>query len=89
MAEATGNEAFIKASQDVLTFESANTNEAKLKLYGLFKQATVGDNDTAKPSMFNLVAKSKWEAWAANKDMSKEEAQQKYIDYVEELRSKN
>lgn len=25
-----------------------------VKLYGLFKQATVGDNDTPKPSVFDL-----------------------------------
>ncbi|KAI9593348.1 acyl-CoA-binding protein [Syncephalis fuscata] len=90
MAEATGNAAFIQAAKDVTTFTSANADETKLKLYGLFKQATVGDNTTDRPSSWNPLdpAKYKWDAWTENKGISKEAAQQKYIDFVEELRNK-
>ncbi|KAI8051139.1 acyl-CoA-binding protein-like protein [Syncephalis plumigaleata] len=88
MAEATGNAAFIQAAKDVVTFKSADNNESKLKLYGLFKQATVGDNETARPGLFDPAGKYKWDAWTENKGISQAEAQQKYIDYVEELRTK-
>ena len=33
-----------------------------LKLYALYKQVTEGDNTTPEPSMFNVVAKTKWKA---------------------------
>ena len=32
----------------------------KLKLYGLYKQATQGDNNKPEPSSINLVAHAKW-----------------------------
>lgn len=35
--------------------------------------------------MLDLKGKAKWDAWASKKGMSKEEAQQKYIEKVEEL----
>jgi diazepam-binding inhibitor (GABA receptor modulating acyl-CoA-binding protein) len=58
----------------------------------------MGDNTTAKPGMLDFKGKAKWEAWTANKGilcftglqsgMSKEEAQQKYIQFVKELSTK-
>ncbi len=36
------------------------SNEEKLKLYGLFKQATEGVCKGKRPSALNFVAKSKW-----------------------------
>ncbi len=36
------------------------SNQEKLDLYALFKQATEGKNTTKKPSMLNVVAKAKW-----------------------------
>ena len=32
----------------------------KLKIYGLYKQATQGDNDKPEPSSINMVAHAKW-----------------------------
>lgn len=32
----------------------------KLQLYGLYKQATVGDCNTPKPAIYEFVAKAKW-----------------------------
>ncbi|OEH74059.1 acyl-CoA-binding protein 2 [Cyclospora cayetanensis] len=51
----------------------------KLRFYGLYKQATVGDNETPEPSFYQLEAKQKWKAWADFKGMDKEAAQQEYI----------
>jgi acyl-CoA-binding protein len=44
-------EAFNKAAEQVKTLSATPSNDEKLKLYALFKQASVGDNDTAKPGM--------------------------------------
>lgn len=70
--------------EETLTF-SANE---KLEFYGLFKQATQGPNETKKPSMLNVVAKAKWDAWTKLGKMGKEEAMRKYIKKVIEVSKK-
>ncbi|VWX60447.1 Acyl-CoA-binding protein ACBP [Burkholderiales bacterium 8X] len=61
-------------------------NPTLLKIYGLFKQATEGDNTEKKPSFSDFVARAKWDAWTANKGLGNDEAKQKYIDLIESLR---
>ena len=63
-------------------------NEQKLQFYGLYKQATEGNNKTSKPWIFELEKASKWEAWNKNANMSKEDAQKKYIDTAYEIINK-
>lgn len=62
-------------------------NPTLLKIYGLYKQATLGDNGEKKPSFSDFVARAKWDAWTANKGVSQDEAKQKYIDLIESLRA--
>ncbi|QOF78974.1 acyl-CoA-binding protein [Variovorax sp. 38R] len=61
-------------------------NPTLLKIYGLFKQATEGDNTAKKPSFSDIVARAKWDAWTAQKGATADEAKQKYIDLIESLR---
>lgn len=58
-----------------------------LKLYSLYKQATVGNNNEEKPGMTDIVARAKWDAWDGLKDVGAEDAKQRYIDLVEELKA--
>jgi diazepam-binding inhibitor (GABA receptor modulator, acyl-CoA-binding protein) len=58
------------------------SNDEKLKYYSYYKQATEGDVQGAQPWAVQLEARAKWDAWAALKGMSKEEAMQKYIDLI-------
>ncbi len=62
-------------------------NDVLLELYALNKQATLGDAEThgEKPAMFDFIAAAKLNSWKTKAGMSKEDAQQKYIDYVESL----
>lgn len=62
---------------------SAPPNAEKLKIYGLFKQATMGDITGSRPGMFSVEARAKWDAWNAVKGKSKEEAMQAYIAEVD------
>lgn len=62
------------------------STEEKLKFYSYFKQATEGDVKGPQPWAVQFEARAKWDAWAALKGMSKEEAMQKYIDLVAEGR---
>ncbi len=76
---------FEEAKKRVLELPEKPSNEKMLELYALNKQATIGDINADKPAMFDFVAAAKYNAWNAKKGMTKEDAQQKYIDYVNGL----
>ncbi|MEO8762149.1 MAG: acyl-CoA-binding protein [Bacteroidia bacterium] len=78
-------EKFEEAKKRVLELSAKPSNDKMLELYALNKQATIGDINAEKPAMFDFVAAAKFNAWTTKKGMSKEEAQQKYIDFVEGL----
>ncbi|KAA8905087.1 hypothetical protein DIURU_001515 [Diutina rugosa] len=63
-------------------------NDELLKLYGLYKQATVGDNNTDKPGIMDFKGKAKWQAWEDKKGVSQEQAEADYIALVDELTAK-
>ncbi|KXJ24222.1 enoyl-CoA delta isomerase 2, mitochondrial [Exaiptasia diaphana] len=79
---------FDLAKDRVNTLKEDPGNEAKLKLYALFKQATVGACNSPKPGAFDFVGKAKWTAWDSLGSISKEEAEQQYIQYVNDLAAK-
>jgi len=61
-----------------------SSNEQKLKVYGLYKQAAIGDNTTAQPWSVQFEASAKWNAWTANKGMSKEDAMKAYAKILDD-----
>lgn len=74
------------SSSVVKNLKTRPSNEELLIIYGLYKQATVGDCDIPKPSgILNIKDKSKWESWKKLESMSKEEAMLKYVKCVEFL----
>ena len=78
---------FEDAKKHVLDLTSKPSNDVMLELYALNKQAILGDAEThgEKPAMFDFVAAAKLNAWKTKAGVGKEEAQQKYIDYVGQL----
>jgi len=60
-------------------------NATLLKLYALYKQATVGDNTDKKPGFSDMIGRAKWDAWAAMKGKSSDEAMQEYVDLIGSL----
>jgi len=60
-------------------------NATLLKIYGLYKQATAGDNGEKKPGFGDMVGRAKWEAWNACKGTAPDAAKQQYIDLIESL----
>lgn len=79
---------FEDAKKKVLELTEKPGNDVMLELYALNKQATIGDLNVDKPAMFDFVAAAKYNAWKAKEGIAKEDAQQKYIDYVEGLFNK-
>jgi diazepam-binding inhibitor (GABA receptor modulating acyl-CoA-binding protein) len=69
-------------------FNTRPGNEELLKLYGLYKQATEGDNEGERPGGFDFKAAAKYNSWLNFKGKSKEEATALYIGLVEELSGK-
>ncbi len=60
-------------------------NATLLKIYGLYKQSTTGDNAEKKPGFGDMVGRAKWDAWNQFKGSSGDEAKQQYIDLIESL----
>jgi len=77
--------AFTQAQQDVTALAADPGNDAKLTLYGLYKQATAGDVSGKKPGMLDMVGRAKYDAWSKVRGLSTDEAKQRYVDYVRGL----
>lgn len=80
-------EQFEAAAEKVKGFNDVS-NDEKLQLYGLYKQAKEGDVTGDRPGMFNPTGKAKWDAWKKVEGTSKEDAMKKYVELVEELAKK-
>ncbi|KAI0698627.1 acyl CoA binding protein-domain-containing protein [Cytidiella melzeri] len=54
--------------------------EEKLTMYSLYKQATVGNVQGSRPSVWDMLGRAKWDAWAKHKDLDSYEAKWLYVD---------
>ena len=79
-----GQPEFEKALEDVKTLPDQPPN-VLLELYGLFKQATVGDVTGKRPGLLDLKGKAKYDAWATRKGMIKEAAMDEYVAVAKRL----
>ena len=55
------------------------------RLYGLYKQATEGDNESDQPGFFNFEDQAKYKAWSRHRGMAREEAKRRFVKLAEEL----
>ena len=78
--------AFEAAVRNSTSLSERPDNATLLKIYALYKQATEGDNEEAKPGFADIVARAKWDAWKKLEGTGNDEAMQQYIDLIEELR---
>ena len=79
---------FETAAADAQKLARRPDDKTLLKLYGLYKQATVGDVQGKRPGFTDMSGRFKFDAWAKVKGMSEEDAMQAYIDMVEEMKTK-
>ena len=82
----TLNEQFEQAVADSKTLSERPDNMTMLKLYALYKQGTAGDVDGKRPGFTDMVGRAKWDAWNELKGQTQDEAQQAYIDLIEDLK---
>jgi diazepam-binding inhibitor (GABA receptor modulating acyl-CoA-binding protein) len=78
----SNSQQFLLAVEAVNQLESKPNNDILSKLYGLYKQATLGDNNTSKPSLLDLKGNAKWNSWNNYKGYSKYQAEVDYIKLV-------
>lgn len=78
---------FEQAQAEVVQLNETPAVQDKLKLYALFKQASMGDVSGERPSAINFVAQAKYDAWAKIQGLTKAEAMQQYIDLVTTLKA--
>ncbi|XP_047217716.1 peroxisomal carnitine O-octanoyltransferase isoform X5 [Girardinichthys multiradiatus] len=79
---------FKKVAEEVKKVNTQPTNDELLILYGLYKQAIVGDINTDRPGLLDPTGKAKWDAWESRKGMPKEEAMSTYVTHAKEIISK-
>jgi len=60
-------------------------NDTKLRLYALYKQATVGDVTGRRPGFLDMVGRAKYDAWAELAGTSTEQAEADYVAEVDRL----
>ncbi|KAL7423102.1 hypothetical protein Q5752_002401 [Cryptotrichosporon argae] len=53
--------------------------DEQLHLYSLYKQATEGDNTKSRPGVLDMINRKKWDAWAKQKGVDKDEAKKLYV----------
>ena len=78
-------EYFYNAAERVKELPKRPENEYLLQLYAYFKQTLEGDAQGDRPGFADFEGRAKFDAWSKQKGMTKEEAQQAYIELVEEL----
>ena len=61
-------------------------NETMLKLYALYKQSTAGDIEGKRPGFTDMIGRAKYDAWAAAKGKSTDDAMREYTALVSSLR---
>jgi acyl-CoA-binding protein len=76
---------FEAAAQAAQQLPKRPDNDTLLKLYALYKQATVGDAQGSRPGFTDFVGRAKYDAWAALKGTQKDAAMQSYVDLVGKL----
>jgi len=77
---------FEQALADSKLLPEKPDNMTLLKIYALYKQASVGDVDGKRPGFTDMMGRAKWDAWNELKGKAAGEAQQEYIDLIESLK---
>jgi len=77
---------FEAAMADSKKLSERPSNDVLLQLYALFKQGSEGDVEGKRPGFTDMIGRAKYDAWAAIKGTSAEDAMQRYVDLVNSLK---
>ena len=77
---------FEAAVADSKNLPERPSNDVLLKLYALYKQGTDGDVEGKRPGFTDMVGRAKYEAWAAIKGTSGDDAMKRYVELIDSLK---
>ena len=77
---------FNEAKARVEKLPKRPSNDQLLGLYAFYKQATEGDVSGSRPGMLDLKGRAKFDAWAARKGLSKDDAMKKYAAQIDRVK---
>jgi acyl-CoA-binding protein len=77
---------FTQAQLESKNLPERPDNMTLLKMYALFKQGANGDVSGERPGFTDMIGRAKFDAWEQLKGTSQEDAMQRYVDLVEELK---
>lgn len=77
---------FAQAQLDSKNLPERPDNMTMLKIYALFKQASIGDAIGERPGFTDMIGRAKWDAWQVLAGTTQESAQQQYVDLINSLK---
>jgi acyl-CoA-binding protein len=77
---------FEAAVADSKNLPERPSNDVLLKLYALYKQGTDGDVEGKRPGFTDMVGRAKYDAWAAIKGTSGDDAMKRYVELIDSLK---
>jgi carboxylesterase len=82
-------EKFEDAQRRAKSLPATPSTEELLELYALYKQGSVGDVTGTRPGMMDFRGRAKYDAWAARRGMTCEQAMEAYVSTVDRLAAKS
>jgi acyl-CoA-binding protein len=79
-------EQFAQAQLDSKNLSERPDNMTLLKIYALYKQGASGDATGERPGFTDMIGRAKYDAWAALKGTSQDDAMQQYVDLIADLK---
>jgi acyl-CoA-binding protein len=77
---------FEAAVADSKNLPERPSNDVLLQLYALYKQGSAGDVEGKRPGFTDMIGRAKYDAWAAIKGTSADDAMQRYVDLIQSLK---
>ena len=79
-------EEFEKAADEVMELPERPNDKTLLRLYGLYKQATLGNIKGKRPGFTDVKGRAKYDAWSRLRGKSAEWAMEAYVKLVADLK---
>ncbi|MFL7868776.1 MAG: acyl-CoA-binding protein [Anaerolineales bacterium] len=76
---------FENAAREVMDLSKRPDDKTLLRLYGLYKQATLGNIKGKRPAFTDVKGRAKYDAWSRLRGKSEQWAMQEYVNLVQEL----
>ena len=77
---------FEKAAEEVMALVERPDDKTLLRLYGLYKQATLGNIKGKRPGFTDVKGRAKYDAWSRLRGKSQEWAMEEYVKLMTELK---